>query len=62
MTRVFCMLLVLCVLLSSCTGAAPFQNEELLRPPRLTEEQREIENALIASVNSENLTFKYPKS
>ena len=31
MTRVFCMLLVLCVLLSSCTGAAPFQNEELLR-------------------------------
>lgn len=62
MSRSLCLLLAaLCVILTSCTGVSPF-NDDLLRPPRLTEEQREIEEALVGSVNSGDLTFKYPKS
>lgn len=61
MGRVSLLLLVLCLLLSSCTGLSPF-TDDLLKPPRLTAEQKEIEDALLSSVNTGDLTFKYPKS
>lgn len=62
MSRAICLLLALCFLLTSCTGVNPFNEEDLLKPPRLTAEQKEIEDALLSSVNSGDLTFKYPKS
>lgn len=63
MSRAICLAMAaLCFLLTSCTGISPFNEEQLLKPPRLTAEQKEIEDALLSSVNSSDLTFKYPKS
>lgn len=64
MSRALCLLfaVLMAAAFSGCAGINPFQEEQLLRPPRLTAEQKEIEDALLRSVNSSELTFKYPKS
>ncbi len=51
----------LCVLALSGCSAVSFTVDGLLNAPKLTEEQSEIHQALIASVGS-NITLKYPKS
>lgn len=50
-----------CLLLGSCNIFDPTK-DELMRPPRLTEEQRAIEDALLRSVISSDVRFKYPKT
>lgn len=49
-----------CLVLSGCS-AISFTVDSLLNAPKLTEEQSEIHQALIASVGS-NITLKYPKN
>lgn len=57
-----CVLLAaLCVLCCSCTGFNPL-TENLMRPPKLDAEQKAIEDALMKSVISTNIAFKYPKT
>lgn len=51
----------LCGLALSGCSAVSFTVDGLLNAPKLTEEQSEIHQALIASVGS-NITLKYPKS
>ena len=47
-----------------CTGCSglSLRAEDLMRPPKLTEEQTAIENALKASAISSDITYKYPQS
>lgn len=54
------MLIVLSVLCSSCTGFSPV-TEDLMQPPKLTAEQKAIDDALRESV-ADDYTLKYPKS
>ncbi len=49
-----------CLVLSGCS-AASFSVDSLLNAPKLTEEQGEIHEALIAAVGG-NITLKYPKN
>ena len=51
----------LSLLCSSCSGFN-LRAEDLMRPPKLTEEQTAIENALKSSAISGNITYKYPQS
>ena len=53
--------LALALPLCACSGFNP-RVEELIRPPKLTEEQTAIEEALLGSAISGHITFKYPKS
>lgn len=55
------MLAVLCALCCSCTGFNPL-TENLMRPPKLDAEQKAIEDALMKSVISTNIVFKYPQT
>lgn len=50
----------LCAVMSGCS-AVSFTVDGLLNAPKLTEEQSEIHQALIAAVGS-NITLKYPKN
>ena len=54
-------LMALCTLLSACSGFNPV-TEELMKPPRLTAEQKEIDDALHDAVIASNISFKYPKT
>lgn len=57
-----CLLLaLLCCMLSACASFGR-SAEDLLRPPRLTEEQKEIEDVLLGSTISSDIILKYPKS
>lgn len=47
-------------LLSACTGIDSVSS--LMRPPRLTDEQKAIDDALKASVDGSSVILKYPKS
>ncbi|MCI8650434.1 MAG: hypothetical protein HFG20_09995 [Anaerotruncus sp.] len=53
-------LIVICMVLSGCSGFNPMP-ENLMSPPRLSPEQKEIEDALSAAVVSKPV-LKYPKS
>lgn len=54
------LLLAAALLLTGCSNSLGI--EGLLRPPRLTDQQTEIYNALLASVSSKDLKLHYPKS
>lgn len=60
-TRLACFFLVLCFLFSGCT---PFQSstQDLMRPPTLTQEQAEIQNALTLAVGSNDIKYRYPQN
>lgn len=45
----------------ACSGFNPV-TEELMKPPRLTAEQKEIDDALHDAVIASNISFKYPKT
>lgn len=55
------LLACICLLFSSCAGYGK-STQDLMNPPRLTPEQKAIEEALLASVVSGDISFKYPQS
>lgn len=60
----FCLVaaaLAACLTFTSCTGFTKV-TEDLMKPPRLTAEQKEIDDALHAAVIESDISFKYPKS
>ena len=57
---VLALLMWICVCFSSCAGFNPV-TEDLMRPPRLTPEQKAIEDALLSSVATSDISFKYPQ-
>lgn len=59
-TILIAILMVLSVLCSSCTGFSPV-TEDLMQPPKLTAEQKALDDALRESV-TQDFTLKYPKS
>ena len=50
--------LMLCLSTSACAYSPV---EELIRPPKITEEQTEIHQALYEAIGSSNVIFKYPR-
>ena len=50
-----------CLMLSACTSFSP-ATDDLMRPPRLTPEQRAINDALDDAALTQNYSLKYPKS
>ena len=58
--KLFLSAAVLAFLLCSCSGFA--STESLMRPPRLTSEQKAINDALDQAVISQDYSLKYPKS
>jgi hypothetical protein len=52
--------LLLCVLLSSCTGALPGGMEDLLVAPTLNAQQAEVSLALEATINLSDMVYRYP--
>lgn len=53
-------LIVVCMILSSCSGLNLI-TEDLMRPPRLTQEQIDLEDALRESLSTGEYSLKYPK-
>lgn len=54
------LLMIITLLCSSCTGFSPI-TEDLMQPPKLTAEQKALDDALRESV-TQDFTLKYPKS
>lgn len=54
------LLIIISLLCSSCTGFSPV-TEDLMQPPKLTAEQKALDDALRESV-TQDFTLKYPKS
>lgn len=54
------LLMIISLLCSSCTGFSPV-TEDLMQPPKLTAEQKALDDALRESV-TQDFTLKYPKS
>ena len=50
------------ILVSLCGCEITMSADELMHPPRLTEEQEDIYNALISTVDNYGLKLKYPRS
>ena len=61
--RILALALALCLLLGGCAPLT-LEVEDLMRPPQLSESQRQIYDALLAALgtSSANLSLRYPRS